>query len=146
MTSSKNPEGNGIPMPTSTMLRSRYVTDAVQTMSPGRLIVALYDRFMLDLDRAEAAIGVHDISASHEALVHAQEILYELLGSLDTKRWPAGAPLLAIYQYAINELVAANVGKDVARVIACRDLLEPLRDAWRQAAGMTAETPAARTA
>src|SRR5690348_9567881 len=65
-------QGNGLPMPSSTMLRNRYVSDSVETMSPGRLIVALYDRALLDLDRARVAIEANDVSAAHDALVHAQ--------------------------------------------------------------------------
>jgi flagellar secretion chaperone FliS len=136
MTAGEAPKGNGLPMPTSTMLRSRYVTDSVQTMSPGRLIVALYDRLVLDLDRAEVAINERNIVGAHEALVHGQAIIYELLGSLDIKQWPAGAPLVAIYEFILNELIAANVKKNAAQVVSCRDLINPLRDAWRQAAGV----------
>jgi len=123
-------------MPTSTMLRNRYVSDAVETMSPGRLIVALYDRLSLDLERAEAAIGSRDIPAAHHALVHAQEILWELLGSLDVSRWPPAAGLAELYRFMINELITANVRKDATNVVSCRELIEPLRDAWREAAGI----------
>jgi flagellar protein FliS len=132
-------------MPTSTMLRNRYVSDAVDTMSPGRLIVALYDRLALDLERAETAIGARDIAGAHFALLHAQNILCELLGSLDTQRWEAGAGLASLYHYMINELITANVKKDAQKVVACRELVEPLRDAWREAAGVIGPT-APRTA
>jgi flagellar protein FliS len=118
------------------MLRNRYVSDAVETMSPGRLIVALYDRLALDLERAEAAIGNRDIAAAHHALVHAQEIVWELLGSLDPARWPPAVGLGELYRFIVNELITANVKKDAAKVVACRELIEPLRDAWRQAAGI----------
>jgi|SRR5581483_11794645 len=123
-------------MSTSTMLRNRYVTDSVQTMSPARAVVALYERMILDLERAEAAIHGEDIVAAHGALIHAQQILVELLGSLDTQRWAPAAHLASIYRFAINELVSANVRKDAGKVVACRTMLEPLRDAWREAAGI----------
>jgi flagellar protein FliS len=128
-------------MPTSTMLRSRYVTDSVQTMSPGRLVVALYDRALLDLERAETAIETHDVGGAHDALVHAQEIVFELLHSLDTKRWPGGAQLAALYEYVLDELIAANVHKDARRTHDCARILTPLRDAWREAAGIAGESP-----
>jgi flagellar secretion chaperone FliS len=140
MTGNHIEQGNGIPMPTSTMLRSRYVTDSVETMSPARLLVALYDRLALDLDRADAAIEQHDISGAHHALVHAQEIVSELLNTLDLDVWPAGAGLADVYQYVIERLVHANVHKDAHAVAECRSILEPLRDAWRQAAGLVGPT------
>ena len=130
------PTGNGLPMTTSTMLKSRYMTDSVQTMSPARLVVALYDRLSLDLQRAEAAITEHDVHSAHEMLVHAQDIVHELHAALDTDRWPPGAGLAALYRYMSELLVLANVQKDAARVAECRSLVEPLRDAWMQAATM----------
>jgi flagellar protein FliS len=39
----------------------------------------------------------------------------------------------------INELIAANVKGDADRVVSCRNLVEPLLDAWRQAALATAD-------
>jgi flagellar protein FliS len=123
-------------MPTSTMLRSRYVTDSVETMSPARLLVALYDRLVLDLDRAETAIESGDVAAAHLALVHAQEIVVELLNTLDIDAWAAGAQLASVYQFLIEQLINANVHKDAATVADCKAVVEPLRDAWRLAAGV----------
>jgi flagellar protein FliS len=129
-------------MPTSTMLRSRYVTDSVETMSPARLLVALYDRLALDLDRADSAIVANDIAGAHNALVHAQDIVSELLNTLDFDAWPAGVQLASVYEYVIEQLIKANVHKDGAIVTECREIVEPLRDAWRQAAGVVgAGTP-----
>ena len=122
-------------MATLASAKDKYVRDSVQTMSPGRMIIALYDRVILDLDRAEAAIGATDIYGAHTALMHAQEIIDELYTTLDVTRWPAGAKLLDIYRTVANELIAANITKDVERVRTCRVLLTPLREAWRDAAG-----------
>jgi len=116
--------------------RSRYVADSVTTLSPGQMIVALYDRLLLDLDRAEAGIGDRDIYQAHTALLHAQEIVDQLLLSLDVRSWSGGPSLAALYRHVNGELVDANVRKDVAPIRACRELLLPLRDAWREAAGI----------
>jgi flagellar protein FliS len=123
-------------MATFEAARNKYVSDSVSTMSPGHLIVALYDRVLLDLDRALTAIDEHEIYATHTALIHAQQIVDELLMSLDLKMWPDGASLAAIYRNVQAGLIDANVRKDPAPVIACRDLILPLRDAWREAAGL----------
>jgi len=122
-------------MATLASAKNKYVRDSVQTMSPGRMIIALYDRVILDLDRAEAAIGAADIYGAHTALMHAQEIVDELYTTLDVKQWPAGEKLLAIYRTVASELLTANITKDVERVRTCRALLTPLREAWREAAG-----------
>ncbi|MFZ5850258.1 MAG: flagellar export chaperone FliS [Actinomycetota bacterium] len=114
----------------------RYVGDLVATASPARLLVALYDRLLLDLDRAVEAL--RDPAPAMPAgphLLHAQEVLLELRASLDVAGWSGGPGLAAVYAYLLRELVAANVTADAARVLACRDLVEPLADAWRRALG-----------
>ncbi len=133
--------GNGVPMTSNAALRDRYRADSVQTMSPGRLIVALYNRLLLDLDRAMAALGIENVVAAHAALIHAQEIVGELHDSLDVDAWPPARQLADIYVYVTSELVAANLAKDAARVYACKTIIEPLRDAWQEAAGLVPDDP-----
>ena len=119
-------------------LRSKYVNDSVETMSPGRQVVALYDRLLLDLDRAVEAIGNGQFPAAHDAVMHAQEIVTHLYDSLDEQQWPAARSLKDIYAFVRAELIAANVDKDARKIAECRKLLTPLRDAWREAAGIVA--------
>jgi flagellar protein FliS len=116
------------------MMRNRYVSDSVATASPARLVTMLYDRLVRDLFAAEAALDAADLEVANDQLVHAQDILWELLAGLDVTKWSGGPGLAALYQFLISELVAANVGKDAARVASCRELVEPLRDAWHRAA------------
>ena len=114
--------------------RRRYVSDSVSTASPAQLLTMLYDRLVLDLQRAEAAQRAGSRAAAHDALVHAQDILMELRNTLDPGAWEGGPALAALYGYLHGELVRANVGGDVERIATCRSLVEPLRDAWRTAA------------
>ena len=120
----------------------RYRSDAIETMSPARMIVALYERLLLDLHRAAAAIGADKHVDCHAALVHAQDIVAELADSLDTSQWAAGEALLALYRYLGERLVAANVAKDPAIVQQCIELVEPLVAAWREAAGVVGSASA----
>ena len=116
--------------------RNTYITDSVQTASPQRLLVMLYDRLILDLDRALLAIAADDRTATHDALLHAQDIVTELHTSLNLEVWPAGKHLAAVYEYVNERLVEANIKKHAGLVQECRDLLDPLRSAWREAAGI----------
>ncbi len=117
-------------------LRSKYVANSVDTMSPGRVVVALYDRFLLDLERAQCAIVAKDLAGAHESLIHAQDIVTELHNALDLQRWPGGRRLADVYDFVYNELVAANVEKSARRISTCRELMVPLRDTWVEAAGI----------
>src|SRR3954452_15343691 len=119
---------------TSPHLRDRYLQDSINTASPAKLLLMLYDRLVLDLVQGEDALRGQDREQAHEKLTRAQDIVMELRVSLDVDAW-SGAPGLAnLYGYLLTELIGANIARDPERVAACRTLVEPLRDAWREAA------------
>ena len=123
-------------------LRARYLGDHIATASPQRLLVMLYDRLALDLERAHTALTEGDRQAANAQLQHAQEIVLELQASLRVEIWDGGPRLAALYTWLLTELVRANV-KGNARVVAdCRKIVEPLRDAWREAAASLGPSPA----
>ena len=123
-------------------LRSRYLGDSVATASPQRILVMLYDRLVLDLERAEMALDTGDRTEAAAQIQHAQDIVFELRESLRVDAWEGGPRLAALYSWMITELVQAGVKRDRNRVSACRQIAEPLRDAWRQAAATLAASPA----
>jgi len=116
------------------LLRDRYVNDSIHTASPARLLLMLLDRLCLDLEIAEAALGVADLATSSQRLVHAQDIVFELQSSLDHTVWDAAGQLTELYAFVLRLLIEANVAKDPVIVGTCRRLVEPLRDAWHAAA------------
>ena len=62
----------------------------------------------------------------------------ELLGSLDL-RCGSGAAGLQRLHLSAQRARTANVRRDIDLVVTCRELVVPLRDAWREAlAGVTA--------
>jgi len=126
----------------ASMIRNRYVGDSVSTASPGRLVTMLYDRLVRDLVAAEAALAAADLENASNNLIHAQEIVWELAAGLDPTKWSGGPALAALYQFMLAELLDANVKKDAAKVVSVRGLVEPLADAWRQAADLSAGTDA----
>jgi flagellar protein FliS len=122
-------------------LRARYLGDAVATSSPQQILVMLYDRLALDLERAQRAVAAGDRQAAGEQLQHAQEIVIELLASLQVDAWEGGPRLAALYNWLIGELMQANIKLDTNRISTCRQVVEPLRDAWRAAAASLAGSP-----
>jgi len=114
--------------------RLRYNREAVLSATPVRLLTMLYDRLMLDLGRAEAAQIVANWTVASENLLHAQAIVSELSGSLKVELWDGGEGLLALYTYVSNSLVNGNIHRDVERTRESIALLEPLRQAWHEAA------------
>lgn len=127
-------------MTTQAQLRNRYAQEAVTTASPAQLVTMLYDRLLKDLVSAEQGLGARDIQATHTALVHAQDIVWELHATLDTSVWEEGEQLKRLYEWSIDELMSANLDKDAQRIHNARDVLEPLSDAWHQVACGTPES------
>jgi flagellar protein FliS len=115
--------------------RSQYSSDAILSASPVRLLTMLYDRLLLDLGRAEIAHRAADWPAASTNLLHAQAIIAELTTSLKVELWDGGQGLLSLYNYTTSLLVMANVKRDAASIRESIELLEPLRQAWHEAAG-----------
>jgi flagellar secretion chaperone FliS len=114
--------------------RNRYTGNAIATASGPALLVMLYDRLVRDLVQAEQALRDRDLARVNSELQHAQQIVLELRSSLDTTAWSGAPALEQLYTFVHTELVSANVEKSASRIVSCRVLIEPLRDAWRQAA------------
>jgi flagellar protein FliS len=116
--------------------RSQYNRDAILSATPVRLLTMLYDRLLLDLGRAEVAQLDGRWPAASENLVHAQAIVAELMSTLKVEAWDGGEGLFALYTYVSTALINANIQRDVALTRECVTLLEPLRQAWHEAAAL----------
>lgn len=130
--------------------RARYLADAVATATPARRIVMLYDRLWLDVQRSQAGLASDDPRSAAEHTLHAQQIVAELLGSLDVTAWEGAGNLASIYGFLLNELTDALVKPVPGRLDASLGIVGKLREAWQQAeialSGGGAETPVAGTA
>lgn len=123
--------------------RNHYLEDSVLSAPPARLLTMLYDRLLLDLGRAETAQQAANWQAASENLIHGQAIIAELISSLKTDSWDGADGLLGLYNYAFTALVNANIQRNPELTREAIDLLEPLRQAWHEAA---AAIPAAQPA
>ena len=114
--------------------RAQFLNDTVLSASPARLLTMLYDRLVLDIDRAGHAQSAGDHVEANTHLTHAQDIVSELFVTLDETAWSGGPGLKALYSHLLSELISANLTHDIERTRACRELVEPLRAAWHEAA------------
>ena len=132
---------------TAEQARENAAAVALPPMPPGTMAAVrdVYDRLVLDLNRAEEALRSGDRNSASQQLIHAQDILLELRTSLNMDAWDGADRLAQIYTFLLTELVGANIQADADRVLSCRRLVEPLRDAWREAALSVAAPPATAT-
>jgi flagellar protein FliS len=127
-------------------MRERYLADTIATAPPAKLLVMLYDRLVLDLNRGEGELRDGNRVAASTHLIHAQDIVLELRTSLKLDGWEGANGLAQIYTFVLTELIHANMNGDLKRVSDCRGLIEPLRDSWREAALSTMAPVAAAKA
>ncbi|POH73839.1 flagellar export chaperone FliS [Arthrobacter glacialis] len=131
--------------PNRTKALNAYQRDAILSAPPARLLTMLFDRLLLDLARAETAQNAEDWETASENLLHAQDIISELSGSLKPELWDGADQLLGVYNYAGSTLLQANIQRDRLLTQECIALLEPLRLAWHEAAALpTGAIPAAQ--
>lgn len=123
-------------MTVATQHRNQYLRDQILNASPARLLTMLYDRLLLDLNRAEAAQLEGNWLAAGEQLVHAQAIVTELSSSLKSGVWDGSDGLFATYVYVGNALMNANITRNVELTREARELIVPLREAWHEAAAL----------
>lgn len=118
------------------------------TASPAELIGMLYDALVRNLTRAEVGLQSHDIEESHQALLRSQDIILELIASLDTdgegEVGGIARQLAPLYEYMYRRLLDASLQKDTAPIVEVRILLQPVREAWRYALAAIATQAATR--
>ncbi len=120
-----------------------YRQTEAQTASPAELVVMLYRGAVRFAAAGAVAIESHQLEAAHQSLVRAQDILVELLGTLDLERGGEIAEnLQALYQYLHHRLVESNLHKDPAAAREAETLMRELLGAWEHAA--RAAAPPAR--
>ncbi|GIV16300.1 MAG: flagellar protein FliS [Armatimonadota bacterium] len=110
-----------------------YQRAQVDTASPAKLVVMLYDGAIRFLKQGQTAMQQGNREKQNHCLVRAQRIITELASSLDMEAGgDIAANLMALYQFMHEQLVLANLQDDVDKVQKVREMLESLREAWAQ--------------
>jgi flagellar protein FliS len=112
-------------------LYDRYRNDAVNTASPMDLIIMLYDGCIKQIHLARLYEEDKNVAERSNAIQKAQDILDELMRSLDMGI-PLSADLLKLYDFMSEELYQANMKRDMARMEPVEAMLTELRDAWKE--------------
>jgi flagellar secretion chaperone FliS len=118
--------------------RSAYLGNTVNTASPERLLIMLFERLALDVQRAIDCQEIGDHLGAGPHLLHAQDIVLELRSSLRQGIWDGSEQLAAIYSWLHLELIKANTSRDVSVTKDCQRIIDPLVDTWREAAAVAA--------
>jgi len=107
-----------------------YRETDLQTMGKERLIVLLYRKTLEHLDKAEA-VAADDRVEMARRLNLAQRIVSELRGALDhAVGGEIAINLDSLYGFVFNEILAMQVDRDAVHIANCREVLQPLLNAW----------------
>lgn len=125
---------------------NQYRQTQVMTSSRVQIVVLLYDAAIQSIELARQAMETSNIADKGRFLGRAISIVGELDCALDYERGGDIARLLhQIYEYALAELVEANVRNDRRRLEGVLRCFNVLREAWREvAAGCRAPLALAR--
>lgn len=110
----------------------------VETATPEKLIVMLYNGCIRHIEDAKRAILVKDLRRTHDHLIRAQEIVTELRGALNFGAGEVAQNLDRIYDYVHHLLIQANMKKEFAPLDESLAHLRELRDAWDEIAARPA--------
>lgn len=111
----------------------QYQRTQAQTASPGELIVMMYKGAIRFLAAARQSMESRDLEAANRSLLRAQEIVLELMISVDVAAGPVGRNLFDLYEFMHRHLVQANVRKEPAMIGEVEGLMRELLGAWEQA-------------
>jgi len=100
-------------------------------MPPERIVLALFDGILVNLERAIFALDDGDMETRGVALQKALAIVSELQASLDLERGgEIGVSLNMLYSYVSRELVRANLNDDRDAMLYCGRLIQEVREGW----------------
>jgi len=110
----------------------QYKKASVETVAPDKLLLMLFEGALRNINNAKKAIVISDINQAHQQIIRVQDIIIELMSTLNMD-YEISHSLLALYEYLLNELVQANVKKDVEILEKVEGFIIELKDTWQEA-------------
>jgi len=110
----------------------QYTEQAGITAAPDELLVMILNAEIKNIRMAAIAIKEKRISDAHGRLIKAQDIIDELIMSLDMS-YEISGDLMALYCFIKDKLVEANIKKDIGILEQLVPVVTELRDTWAQA-------------
>ena len=115
-----------------------YQATQISTATKEQLLLITYDIAIRSCRLAEAALNPEnqsqDYDQAHREIVRAQDVIRELMVTLNTEKGGEMAQnLMRLYDYMYQQLVEANIKKDVRNVRFVLTMLEDLKSTWEEA-------------
>lgn len=109
-----------------------YRQTQVSTASQGELLLMLFDGAIRFARQGQEHMKKGEIEQANFKLIRAQDIVNELILSLDLEVGEIAQNLQQLYTYIYDLLVQANIKKSAEKVDEAINMLTELRDTWEQ--------------
>jgi flagellar secretion chaperone FliS len=114
-------------------VRENYLTAEVMSAPPQKLHLMLIEATLRSAHRARSLWRDHQDEPALESLLHAQEILNQLLGGMKREVSPdLVAKVASVYLFVYRRLVEAGQSHDETCLADAIRVLEIERETWRQ--------------
>ncbi len=108
-----------------------YRSMQILSSRPERLILLLYDGAIKFIRQGQKSLENERMEEAHNNLIRAQNILVELMGSLNfDKGGEIASNLFRIYEFMHHTLVQANIKKEPEPLGRICEQLKHLRESW----------------
>ena len=119
-----------------------YKNQSIMLASKEELTLMLYNGCVKFIRQADMAIANKNISKANEYIIRAQDIIAELMSTLDMS-YELSKGRAGIYDYMSRRLIDANIHKDSSILNEVLELAIQLRDTWSEAMQVASHKPAA---
>ena len=111
-----------------------YHQTHIVTASKEKILLMLYEGCIRFFKKTKIAMEAKNMAEKGEMLAKAQDIVAELMNSLDHgKGGEISKQLELLYVYIFDESTEANIANDPVRIQTCINVLETLYDGWKGA-------------
>jgi len=108
----------------------QYKHNQVQMAGNGTLVLMVYDAILRNIRHARAAIEKKDMRGANGSLIKAQDLISELMFSLNFEAGEIAMGLYSLYDFSRLRLIQANVKKDLSMLEEVYAVIESLRSGW----------------
>lgn len=122
---------------------AQYQQAQIETASKERILVLLFDGMIRFSTLAKKALEVNDLAALGTNCVKVQNIVTELMATLDDQQaGETGQNLMRLYEFIHHSTVQANLERNARHLDDALAIIRPLRETWAEAVKLAAQPTA----
>jgi flagellar protein FliS len=108
-----------------------YKQTAIKTATPEQILLMLYEGAIKACKLAKIALEQKNVAEKCKQITKAHEIIMELNNTLDhTKGKELAGQLETLYDFAVGQLLKANIENDIAAIETVTKIMTTLYEGW----------------